>query len=443
MAEVTSGHNPIIGFRNKRILYYFSWRNELIPKNLVTLVMRGSMNQRYIERKENMVNTKEYRTKTLYNPQNNIRMEGIWGIALDIGYSAVKVFSSNVAACFPSYAKKIKDNFLNLGSESKTQILYKDMAGGSLWMVGDMAQEIADIGQDSETELYGRNRYFSEMFLVIARTGLALGMEKNQFGDPNGKKLIIQTGLPPKYLENDTPLLKEALSGTHHFQLKVGDRKWKEYKFSLSEKDIFVIPQPMGTLFSIAIKRDGRKVLEAGQYFKSNLVILDIGFGTLDTFYIRNGMIDSYETFEEYGMKEVFLRTGRKIFDTYHTEIRIPSMQKYLKTGKIRVMNRKERITKNVPFSDLLEISSREVCNEALEKICSIYNSLMDCDYLVITGGTADAWKKDIINFFSGMETLKIIPGNLNDDLPYIFNNVRGYYMYLYNVLKAKSRNKC
>ena len=63
---------------------------------------------------------------------------------------------------------------------------------------------------------------------------------------------------------------------------------------------------------------------------------------------------------------------------------------------------------------------------------------MADCDYLVITGGASDAWKVQIQEFFQGIETLKIIRGNQNHDLPYIFNNVRGYYMYAYGMLKSK-----
>lgn len=52
------------------------------------------------------------------------------------------------------------------------------------------------------------------------------------------------------------------------------------------------------------------------------------------------------------------------------------------------------------------------------------------------TGGLSAVWKPDIIQYFSGLETLKIIPGTQNDNLPSIFNNVRGYYMNLIGTLR-------
>lgn len=387
-----------------------------------------------------MIHTIDFKTKTIYKPRQHMKIGEYWPVALDIGYSAVKIMSPNVVACFPSYAKKLKKDFQNIGVPDQTQILYKESKTGELWMVGDMAQDLSDGDQESETELYGRNRYFSEMFQVIARTGIALGIMNNRFGSAENKELFVQTGLPPKYLKNDAPLIKEALSGSHSFQIKIGSDAWKDFSFQLTDDNISVIPQPMGSLFSIAMNKDGRQVSDAGKYFNSNVVIFDPGFGTLDTFYIKNKIINSYETFDNYGMKEILERTSQKIFQQYSTEIPVPSMQKYLKKETIRILNRKERKTKDVPFADLLEEASKEVCDAALEKICSIYNTFMDIDYLIITGGTSDAWKIQIMKFFEGMETLKVVSGNQNDDLPSIFNNVRGYYMYSYGNLKRKQK---
>lgn len=101
-------------------------------------------------------------------------------------------------------------------------------------------------------------------------------------------------------------------------------------------------------------------------------------------------------------------------------------MQSNLKTGNIRIKSRKNGrpISKDVPFANLLEESCNEVCNEALDKLCSVYNALFNCDYLIPTGGLSAVWKPDII------------PGTQNDNLPSIFNNVRGYYMNLIGTLR-------
>ena len=105
-----------------------------------------------------MINTIDFKTKTLYIPRKNVGVKKAWGIAIDIGYSSVKVFCENAAACIPSFAKKLEGPLLSIGSVSKTRILYEDLETGESWIVGEMAQEMAD-EHDSESELYGRKRY--------------------------------------------------------------------------------------------------------------------------------------------------------------------------------------------------------------------------------------------------------------------------------------------
>ena len=385
-----------------------------------------------------MINTSNFKTKTISLQRKNVMVEGSWGIALDIGYSAVKGISPNSVYSFPSYAKKIANDSIVFGTPAPTDIQYKDTLTGETWAVGAFAQDMieTDDSNDSIAGLYGRNRYFSPMFKVIARVGLALGMIKNEYGDPEGKNLVLQTGLPPAYVKQDTELLREALSGEHEFEVKIGGNPWRKFNFVLPEENIRVMPQPMGTLLSISTDNQGRLIPESKKYFGSKVLIFDPGFGTLDVFNISSRHVDSYETFDNLGMKRVIKETADGIFDKYKVEITIPAMQKFLQEGNITTFNRKEHKTKKEPFGDILEDASKKVCEEALQQICSIYNDLIDHQYFVITGGTGAAWKDTIKDFFAGMETLTVIEGNQNDNLPYIFSNVRGYYMYQYSKLK-------
>lgn len=389
-----------------------------------------------------MINTQSFKTKTLFYQKKNESVGNTWVVALDIGYSAVKVISNNANVCFPSYARKIDSPLLNLGDSNGTDIQYRDNSTGELWSVGAAAQEMisSDETRDSIAELYGRNRYFSDIFKVISEVGMGVGMLNNGYGSPNGKNLIVQTGLPPAYLKSDSSLLKESLAGEHNFSIKIGNKQWVNFEFTLPEENIGIMAQPMGTLFSIATDNTGKSIPEASKYFKSSMLIFDPGFGTLDVFNIRNRMIESTETFDNLGMKRVLSETCDAIMKKYGQEVSVPAMQKYLKTGEIKCRDRKTRSTKMVPFADLLEEANRKVCMEALAKIDNIYNGLYDHDYLVITGGTGSAWNEMIREYYKDMETLTIISGNQNDNLPCIFSNVRGYYLYVVGKLKRSEK---
>ena len=385
-----------------------------------------------------MINTSDFKTKTLFIQRQNAQVPGVWTEAIDFGYSGVKGFSPNSVFCFPSYARKMEGSRLEIAKAKETDIQYRD-EDGSIWYVGDLAYEMitsADT-QDSDEGLYGRNRYFSPLFLVIARTGIACGMQHNQFGSPAGK-LVLQTGLPPKYLKTDHMLLKEALSGRHCFDIRIGFGNWMHFDFYLDAKDIMVMPQPMGALMSVAMDSDAKMIPDARKYFASNILVMDPGFGTCDFFEVRHGQIIGMgETFDTLGMKQVFINTIDKIYNTYKTEIQIPAMQKYLEKGAVKVFDRRSLKTAMQPITNMLDEASSDVCSQVLQKMRQVYNDLLDIDYLIVTGGTGAAWYDTVCSYLSGMETLTVLSGIQNDTtIPAIFGNARGYYLFMINAFR-------
>ena len=385
-----------------------------------------------------MIQTYDFKTKTEFINRKNVSFGDGWGIGLDIGYSGVKGFSPNGVCRFPSYAKKIEGKMLGMGKESETDIYYRDPETNEIWAVGEAAQAMITSGdaQDSNMALYGRNRYFSPMFTVIVRTGLATGMLENSYGTPNGKKLVVQTGLPPAYIRSDASMLREVMSGTHKFELKIGNGDWKQFCFALAPSDISVMEQPMGTLISISKNSDGTSSADAEKYYSSRLLIADPGFGTFDAFNVANKIITDTQTSVDYGMKAVLQKTANEIFATYGTELLVPAMQTNLAKGTFTKFDRKTMKTEQVDFAQILEKNSKAVCMEAIEYIKNLYNNLIDHDYLVVTGGTGEAWYSYICDHFQFMESLKIIPGNLNDELSFAYSNVRGYYLFLQDKLR-------
>ena len=228
-------------------------------------------------------------------------------------------------------------------------------------------------------------------------------------------------------------------AGIHKFSIQLGSNDWINFAFEILPENIEIMPQPMGSLVSIATDRNGGQVPEAKKYFSSNLIIFDPGFGTLDTFDIQNHYVSSSKTWNDLGMKRVLQETCDIISKEYNTYIQVPAMQKLLGDGSFKTefdpVTRKREI---VPFADILERANKKVCEEALNVLDSYYNYLQDHDYLVVTGGTGAAWYDMIVDHYKGIEGLKIIRANINDNIPDIFNNVRGYYMTQLNNLKRR-----
>ena len=384
------------------------------------------------------MDTRAYKTKTLILDRRFFAKGNKWVIGLDIGYSGVKIMSPNTVACFPAYARKIPENRLTLKEPDASDIRYRNKNG--IWTVGSLAynEVIASEIADSEEELYGRHRYHSEMFHVIAEVGLALGCRNNSINNVNGKTLYVQTGLPPKYMD-DMAELTEVLAGHHEFDLQIGGGEWKHYAFDIDTNNVKIMQQPLGSLLSVSIGPDGKQLPIAKKYFNSTVVVFDPGFGTLDDYTIVRGEIMGIgNTFANLGMREVFSRTVKDIKSVYGVSLTVAELQNKLDKGEVRYVNKKLHKSEIYKFASILENHSKNVCNEAVDKMDSVHDYFSKVDYIVATGGTYDAWKDDFDEKFQDMEGLEIVPGNINEpDLSNIFSNVRGYYYFLTSKLVA------
>lgn len=383
------------------------------------------------------MDTKRFKTRTEIINRGNGSVKGVFLIAVDYGYSSVKVFSQNSVAIYPSFAKRFNGELV--GTLSPSHIIYRDLETDEQWLVGEAAQ--SDVNQDdttiSEESVFGRARYDDPMFQVLVRTGLGIGCRKNDYGSPGGKPVYVQTGLPPKYMKNDTPMLVSAIAGHHRFALRIGDRPEQVFDITIPRGNVSVMEQPKGTLYSVAKDNSHRFIRESRSYFNSNLIVFDAGFGTLDIFPIRNNHVVGKQTFPEFSMHEVLKETIDGIYDAYGADVSMIGMQKCLGDGFVKCHGKFSSTRK--PFEDILDAANKKVCDAALEKLGQIY-PLYEYDYIVVTGGTGAAWNQLIREKLKDVDGLTIINGNQNDSsLPFMFANVRGYYMFLYDVMLQKS----
>ena len=365
-------------------------------------------------------------------------MPGVWPVALDVGYSSVKVFSPNITAVFPSFARPFSQSLI--GTLPDTHILYRDVETNETWIVGAGAQE--EIAQDdttvSEEAVFGRARYDDPMFQVLVRTGIGIGMLQNEFGSPSGRVIHVQTGLPPKYMKTDSLPLRKALSGRHRFALRIGNQPEQAFDFTIEAPHVAIMEQPMGTLMSVAIDSQHRFVAGSDRYFNGSVLVFDAGFGTLDLFPIRHNHVGDKQTFPEYGMIQVFRETIDKIYQAYGVEVSMVGFQRCLASGT--VIRHDKFASEAIPFEDFLKQASHDVCDAALEKLGQIF-PLYEYDSLIVTGGTGAAWNEQIREKLKGLTSLSVINGNTNDpSLPFLLANVRGYFMYLYNVLERQMK---
>lgn len=386
--------------------------------------------------------TISYMTKTQFIRRSDTRArEDTYLIAMDIGYSSVKVLSENIAGIFPSFA--IPDTGMGTaGTLTDDYIRYEDLETGEKWFVGKMALDTIsdDDTSVSGSSLYRRDRYNDPMFKVLARTGLGVACIFDRKEKYKERKICLETGLPPRYITKgayDVEAMTELLSGTHKFALQIGQKEPVRFELTIGTDMIHIMPQPMGTLFSAAVGSNHAMLPIAQSLLNKNVLIFDGGFGTLDLYPIKSHVIQPSETYDNLGMKRVLEETADVIREKFHKDISVPAMQKYLKKGAFRWFEQKSFTTKDEPLADILEICSNRICDEALEKTFQVYH-VYEYDYLIITGGTGAAWFDRIKEKLKNMSTLTVMSGSQSDNLPAVFSNVRGYYMFRYGDLASR-----
>ena len=340
------------------------------------------------------MNTKLFRTKTEFLQRDNGCIQGLWEVALDIGYSAVKEFSPNSISAFPSYATRIDKNFSYVTSAPKESIVYRDLDNDEMWLVGAIAQNTKESGDtsDSEISLYGRDRYWNPMFKVLVRVGLGLGLTKNQYGYPGNSTIVVQSGLPARYM-SDASYLKDIIAGKHNFALRIGDGEWQMFHPEIDPENVYIMEQPKGSLFSSVIRKDGLMTPDAGAIMNSNFIIFDPGFGTFDLYMSKSGR-PHCETNQYLGMQRVLQETARLMKEEYGVEILVPEMQKYLETGSVPYIDRKTMVSGLHPIDKCLAKANHMVFEEMFEWMNDVVGAVTAYSYLIVTGGTSAAWEK-------------------------------------------------
>mgnify|MGYP002539407283 CR=1 FL=1 len=391
------------------------------------------------------MNTSIYRTRTEWVPkvyEKIKRNDDYWVIGLDSGYGGMKGFSPNKYFCFPSYARLLEKDKSMMTMYDRQDVIYEDLDTGEIYLLGRNAQNSIsrnDIN-DTDNELFNRKRFKNKKFYVLCMAAIGLAAMPNQkHSDFHGigKEIVIQAGLPPAYLEMDREPYIHMFSRAANYRLKVGKNPWLEFHIAIDPKNVYVMAQPSGTMASINIGNNGQYIPEARNYLTGNVLILDIGFHTMDVFGMKGHVRSINESFDRFGMRSILQMVSDEIKKEKNTEIRVSCMQKYLEKGYIDILDEETMKTESVQIAPLLEKASEMVFQEAVAALKNMTNFMRDYDVLIPTGGTCSLWMDKFMEHFKDMKSLTVIPGNRNDKLPLLYSNVRGYYMFCYMSVKA------
>ena len=347
---------------------------------------------------------------------------------IDIGYSGIKIQSPCNASTIPSIVVKARnDSPLLMNAED---IRYRDEKG-QVWYVGTLAKKTLLYGSTAvkPTTLLGRQRVQSEDFSVQTRIALFFARLR---GLPDGgydiddRPVKVQTGLPPEFLLQDSETMMNRFVGEHDYSVKIGKRPWVSGKIKLESKDIHICKQPFGTLMSSVINESG--VMTNPSLLKKNVLIVDAGFHTTDTYHFIQGAKEGASlTWETYSMQEVYQRTCADILRATENraDVSVYNLEKAFDTGIIHFGAKKTAYDFRRDFSRNL----KDVCTELLQELNAAYDNMINVDVILLTGGTGAAWENFFRNYYKDTGALEIRLAG--EGRAAARANVRGYYNLL------------
>ena len=353
-------------------------------------------------------------------------VESFMPCGIDIGYSAIKLQSPHNNSVIPSLVYKVaKDSALLI---EDSDIRYRD-ADGNIWYVGSLAKRALrkDNTNIKQSTLLSRQRLQSEEFMVQIRVAMFVARLKELTDGGyviDDRPLKIQTGLPPEFHLSDSKEIKDKFIGEHVFGVKIGNRQWMNVKLVVGKNDVYSCKQPFGTLMYCCVDNQGQ--FYNADFLRRNVLILDAGFHTTDTFCCIQGADEGESiTWESLAMQEVFRRTCEDISKNTNNraDISVFALEKSLAEGFVYYGPKKEMYK----FTQDFEKNLRAVAHDLIEQVMTTYNSMIDIDVIVLTGGTGAAWYPFFKEYFKELNTEILLAG----DSEATFSNVKGYYNLL------------
>lgn len=377
------------------------------------------------------MNTVKYSTRSEIKVRDHAKIDGVHIIGLDMGYSGPKCYHENGNFVFPNYCKKITGDLF--GELGRNDIVYENIDTGDRYCVGEMAvKSLTDDSVVAEDALFGRNHYLHADYKIVFETALGIALWNV---DTDGSDVFLQTGLPPAYLDKDDKYLRMVAEGNHHFKLTVSGET-KEFNITLKKDMIDIMSQPMGTFNSLLFTDEGKYAPRAAELMRSDLLLFDSGFRTLDTFFVCAKQLENKDSDSNLGMHRILSETKKlMIEDDIQVDIGIVAMQNVLKSGTVKINDMINFTQREYQVDKYLEAATKKVGEEALQ---SIKDYIFDIKFLIMTGGTSEPWLemfKERLSF----TPVEILTGKENSNLPLIYQNARGYY---FNALHKISRQK-
>ncbi len=330
-------------------------------------------------------------------------------IAIDTGYSAVKVYSEVAGTprtlIFPSVTgdAQFADDFLGADEGSASDFIAElSFEPGAILNVGETAVRL-NRGGETTTDREEFTRSYNPA-LTIA--GLARFIHEKKLPVPE----TIVVGLPINFYATYREPLAKSLTGEHSVKLYRRDKSVRaEVNFAIDR--VLVLPQGYGSYLSFALDGEGKKIPERLQ----PTAVIDGGEKTIDIACAEGRYVDEYSKSIPSSLDAVYHTMQREIDSKFDDFLSRSEIEAYIRSERPYIASNGQQLDLNAMRQEILQRQTPEIINRIQETIRP-----MRPTQILVTGGSGELLYEPLKRVFPHAEMVK----------PAVFSNAIGFYKY-------------
>jgi hypothetical protein len=269
-------------------------------------------------------------------------------------------------------------------------IMYREREGDREWFCGKLAIEQAgddELFDSHKRRLFSPTWFREQEYLIMFRVSTGLMLQ-------GSTEPVVAVALPTDSYIDYKDELKRRLVGKHSFEVKQGNLPWRKIEFEVKRENLYVISQPMATLFHIALDREGKLLNE--DLFIQKVSINDLGFGTSDIETLHGETIIKRQSFtSRHAMLNVYHTLAKRLLDFtrnadpdgHGKEYPIWSLPRIVRSGEISFKGKTHDV------SAIVQECIREVGEALVDEVWNRLDYGDDITYIILTGGASIPFK--------------------------------------------------
>jgi plasmid segregation protein ParM len=286
-------------------------------------------------------------------------------LSVDIGYGYTKgVGSGDLRFSFPSVignAEEITFNTNLIGDQATPVVHY----GGRRFFYGEHAL----LQSRLRTAIFDRSRTHDETYRLLFASALAELAQQY----PDGATLNVVTGLPVGFF-SDRHDAVISLEGKYRLQL--------EDAVTFDVEQVFVVPQPFGSLFRELLNEDG--ALSNVDIEQGRVAVVDVGTYTTD-FIVADALryVQRFSNSIPIGWSAVLNNVQQELSSRYRLDLTLHEVDKAIRSGRARVKG------ELINLEPMLRPAISELEAVLVAKARDLWGEGATLDIMLITGGAA------------------------------------------------------